>query len=231
MIVCSALLFASCSSGDNKPSPDNETASSDCLKGFNYEYEKLLTKQDLSKHLQIDDSSFKTEVRPNKDNYGSCQYKWDSNRPEQEMELLGQIIKVADPNIVEIKNLNFYSQKDLELYNHKSFIDLFEMGYKPLSDEEYNSLKSNLEKEFANNKVALDNAVKLLDIRKSSSYQVVDNLGTRAFWKWNDLHGIDLTVLAGSAKFSIASKTSGNAQESLATAVKLAQEVLAKCKN
>jgi len=228
--ICSIFLFASCSSSEDKPAPDVDLAMADCLQNFGYAYDKLLTREDISRHLTIDEASFKKEVRPNKDQYGSCKYTWDSDRPELEMELLGQMIKYPDRNIVEVKNLNFYSNQDLELYNHKSFVDLFEMGYKPLSDAEYNQLKANAEKELATNAEALENALRLLEIRREMQYQAVANLGTRAYWKWDATHGIELTVLAGTATFTIVAKTADNAQEGLSAAVKFAQEVLDKCK-
>jgi phosphoserine phosphatase len=61
------------------------------------------------------------------------------------------------------------------------------------------------------------------------TYEVQENLGDRAYWRWHDEHGIELVVLSGTAHFTIASKTQGTSAAALADAVKFAREVLAKC--
>lgn len=229
-IICSVLIFAACNTNDNKPVPqDNEVTN--CFLGYDYDYEKLLTKEDIQKVISIDETSFKKKISSNKDNYGYCQYKWKSDRPDLQMELLGQNITGPDYNIVEIKRLDFLDQKDLELYNHKSFIDLFNVGYEKLTEAKFKELKNNLEKEYAKDKDALENALKLLEIRKNLTYEKFNNLGDSAYWKWDDTYGVELVVLTGQVKFTILGKTTNNRQEGLATAVKLAELVLQKCKS
>ncbi len=231
MVIAAVLLTAACSSSDGKLGAGPDLKITNCLRGFEYDYEKLLTIDDVKKHLQVDETSLKKDVSPTNGSYGSCKYKWSSDRPELEMELLGQTIRYPDDNIVEIKWLSFYAQNDLETYNQQSVNDLFDIGYKKLTEAELARMKENVEKQFANDEKALENALNLLEIRKNSAYQPVENLGDRAYWKWNDRYGVEVVVLTGLASFTIAGKTSNNPQEGLNTAIRLAEEVLAKCKN
>lgn len=223
------LILASCSSkgGDAEPTPDG-LAATNCFKAFDYRYENILTKADILKHTTIDEPSFEQEVSTIKGEYGSCTYTWESGRTRQ-MELLGQLITAPDPNMVGMKLLSFYTVGDLKKYNQQSIIDLFEIGYRALSAEEYQQMVANLEKEYAGNPEELATAKKLLEARMSSNYTAVDGLGDSAFWSWHDMWGIELAVLVGATKFVITTKVSTEPKASLDLAVAAAKEVMSKC--
>jgi len=142
--------------------------------------------------------------------------------------IAGRKIKLSNPNQVIIKLLDFYTDEDLERNEQKSAIDLFDMGYKKLSQEEYNEILANLEKKLDNKPEDLARAKKMMKSRMDFTYKPIDNLGDRAYWKWND-YGIELVVLTGNARFTILSKTTGKPESSLEHAVNFAKEVLAKC--
>jgi hypothetical protein len=63
------------------------------------------------------------------------------------------------------------------------------------------------------------------------TYEPVNDLADRAYWKWNDTYGLELAVLSGAAHFTIKTKVTAHADTTLDAAVNLAKEVLAKCNN
>ncbi len=146
-----------------------------------------------------------------------------------EIEILGYNVPVPDHNQVVIKMLDFYSDAQLKLYQQEDAIALFEQSYKRLSQSEYDELLANLEKAYANDPSGFETAKGFLDARMTFRYEPIDNLGTRAYWKWHDEYGIELVVLSGAARFTIETKLSADAAPSLDLAVKFAREVLAKC--
>jgi len=225
------LLFAICilsacaGTGDNG---QKSSAISQCLEDKDYQYETLLTKADIAKYVTIDEASFKKEISPTKGKYGSCTYSWESGRPKIEKAIAGRDVKLSDPNQVTIKLLDFYTDEDLERNQQESAIDLFDMGYKKLSQEEYNKILANIEKRLGDKPKDLARAKKMMESRMDFTYKPIENLGDRAYWKWND-YGIELIVLTGNARFTILSKTTGKPETSLEHAVDFAKEVLAKC--
>lgn len=145
-----------------------------------------------------------------------------------EKVIAGRKIKLSNPNQVIIKLLDFYTDEDLERNEQKSAIDLFDMGYKKLSQEEYNEILSNIEKRLGDKPKDLSRAKKMMKSRMDFTYKPIDNLGDRAYWKWND-YGIELVVLTGKARFTILSKTNGEPEISLDHTIHFAKEILSKC--
>lgn len=205
-------------------------AISQCLEDKNYQYETLLTKADIAKYVPIDEASFKEDIASRKDKYGSCVYSWTSDRPEKEIvsKATGATFKRPDRNKVTIKLLDFYTDKDLKTHNQDSPADLFDQGYKKLSQAEYDELLANLEQKLRDKPEDLARAKKMLDRRMKFKYKPVETLGDRAYWKWTD-YGVELVVLAGRARFTILSKTAGDPETALEHATHFAREVLAKC--
>lgn len=228
--MITAVIVTACSEKNDNPGPSTNDKYTTCLKNFDYQYEKLLTIEDIRKHTSIDDVSLESEIGSIKGEYGYSKHRWASDRPDLKMELLGQTIQYPDRNTVEIKLLSFYSKEDLTLYNQKTIPDLFNMGYKVLSNAEVEKITENYEKEYANDPAGLKNAKELLEIRLKSQYNSLANLGESAYWKWHDEHGIELSVLSGAVTFTIVTKVSADSKKSLDVAVSLAKEVLAKCK-
>src|SRR5690606_22203224 len=115
---------------------------SECLAAKDYKYEAVLTKADIAKHVSIDESSYEMDISSTKGKYGSCVYSWESDRPEKEItsKATGTIYKRPDMNQVTIKMLDFYEDSDLKLHEQETAIDLFDQGYKKLSQAEYDEL-------------------------------------------------------------------------------------------
>lgn len=227
LLFVAAGLLASCSK--DHPGPKWEDEFGICLQNFDYQYEKILTKGDISKHITIDEGSYELKISPTKGQYGDATYSWKSDRPDREMELLGVILPWPDPNMAELTQLHFYDAKELELYSQESIINLFEIGYRALTEAEVKKIRENLAREFADDPAKLEQANKLLDARLTSDYKHVDQLGSSAYWKWNQQYGLELNVLAGTVSFSLRTRFSADAETTLPITIALAREILAKC--
>lgn len=223
---CLLFLLINFSCKENKI-VENHTFSSEnnCLKDKNYQYENILTKEDIAKHTQIDEASYKREISPTQGKYGSCSYSWKSDRPDLVVEILGQNISGPDLNRVNIKLLDFYSEDQ----SQQEILEILDRSYKKLSEEEYQNLLSKLEKEYQNNSEELERAKGFLEARKNLVYQSDNSVGDRAYWKWSDEYGIELIVLKGNTQFTIECKTAADKETNLKTALNLAKEILAKC--
>ncbi len=222
-----SIFLACAGKGENEQKSD---AISQCLADKDYQYKTLLTKADISKYVTIDEPSYKMKISSTKGKYGSCVYSWESNRPEKEIvsKATGATFNRPDKNQVTIKMLDFYTDEDLERNKQESAIDLFDQGYKKLSQAEYDELLANFEKKFTNQPERLAQAKKMLESRMKFTYKPIDNLGDRAYWKWTD-YGVELVVLIGRARFTILNKTTGAPETSLDHAILFCKEVLAKC--
>lgn len=226
-ILCAALLGTACANNEGKRSEGNGI--DQCLMANDYAYQDLLTKADIAKYVHIDEASYKMKASTTKGQYGSCEYEWLSDRPDLQIELLGQTIKGADKNRVKLKQLGFYTDSDLKLYKQADATALFDQSYKRLSQQEYDELLANLEKKYAQDAGGLAQAKGFLDARLNMVYEPLSDLGDRAYWKWHEQHGIELVVLIGAAHFTVEAKLSEAAKPTLDATVKFAQEVLAKC--
>jgi len=224
-LFIAASLSAACSKDDAEPSWNDKFGV--CFQNFNYQYETLLAKADISKHLPIDEATYKLDVSPTKGQYGSATYSWSSDRPDFPVVILGYTFMQPDLNRAELTQLHFYDAKELELYSQESVIELFDIGYRKLSDAEVKEMRENLEREYAGDPAGLEQAHKFLDARLSFNYERVE-VGDRAYWSW-DQYGLELNVLAGTVSFSLRSKFSSEAATTLPIAVALAKEILAKC--
>lgn len=227
-LLCGLLIFfTSCSNKDVVEYSGSQIGK--CLMAKDFEYEKLLTKADVTKYVAIEEASYKMKTSAIKGQYGYCSYEWLSDRPDLELEVAGQLIKGPDKNRVKLTMLDFYTDDDLKLYSQPSALALFDQSYKKLSQAEYDELLANLKKEYAGDAAGYQQAKGFLDVRMNFTFRPVENLGDRAYWKWHDTHGIELVVLSGASRFTIESKTSGDAETAMKHAVNFAREVLAKC--
>lgn len=228
-LLLSGLILCLVSCSDKTDIAEGSDPVSKCFLSKNHKYEDLLTKTDVEKHVSIDEASYKMDVSSTKGIYGYCEYKWKSNRPDLVIEVSGQTITGPDRNFVKLTKLDFYTDSQLKLYSQESSIALFDQSYKKLSQAEYDKLLANLEKEYANNPAGFEQAKGFLDVRMNLTFEPVEALGDRAYWKWNNTYGLELVVLKGVTHFTIETKLSAEYPETLDVAINLAKEVLAKC--
>jgi len=156
LLVSASMMSACSSTGESSTESSTESATessnaiSECLASKDYQYQELLTKADIAKHINIDEASFEKNVSSTEGKYGSCIYRWKSDRPDKEItsRVTGAVQQRPDKNQVTIKLLDFYTDKDLERNKQESVLDLFDQGYKKLSQTEYDELLANFEKKL-----------------------------------------------------------------------------------
>lgn len=227
-----AFMLFSCNSGNKDSSKSSLEISkesglsgnvnvSDCLESFKEDYEKLLTKDDMTSSYAFDIGKADHNLRSG--SYGEHNYRWESDRAPIETVILNQNIKGPDYNTIGIANLSFYDN-DADL---KSNRDYFDRGYKTLSEKEIKEVEDNLAKQPDDVKKSGEG---FMEIRKKMKWEFVDGVGTSAWYKWSENYGGELTVLSGRAKFEIRLKVSEDRDENRDLAKKLAQKVIDKCK-
>lgn len=219
------VLF-SCNSGNKESSNSTTKAKSevaksyDCLKEYQEDYSKLLSKEEMASVYPFSFDDAKVKLKAGK--FGSHIYTWPSDRPVVEQEIQGRNIKSSDYNSMGVALLSFYSD-DIEI---ESVLEEFNMAYKQLSEEEQKKIQDNLDKQSED---VRKSGMKMMEKRMKEKWDAVENVGTSAWYKWSDRWGGELAVLAGRAKFYIRLKISDNSSENLAIAEKLAIKVLDKC--
>lgn len=225
------MLLFSCSKREVGEEVNNEveTAAGLCLRSLNYDFPKILSKEDIKKHSSIDETSFEQDVYNSSGRYGYITYQWKSDRPDGVIDINGTLVPVPDKNMVQFKFLSFYEKSDLDLYNHETILSLFDIEYKKLSEEEVAAMKKNLESHYANNPSELKNALDLLEQRLQFNYTPLENLGDRAYWKWDEKEGLSLSVLTGTATFTLNTKVSVDKETNLSVATNIAREIMGKC--
>ena len=100
-----------------------------CLRGDDIRYQDLLTRDDLLRYLPIDSSSLTVKIAPFYSEYGWVCYEWKSNRPDREMELWGERIRIPDINRVTLKFLQFDLLKRVDSTGYRQFDNLGDRSY------------------------------------------------------------------------------------------------------
>lgn len=230
-LIFGLILISSCSGDASKTgSKSSSKASKDCLMSYDYDYTRILTLDDVKKHVAVDESTLETEQDLNNKTYGSVIYRWKSNRPDLVTKINNMEIEHPDMNKVSMTKLSFYDSDDLKTYKSDDFVQLFNRGYDPMGKDEFDKLFENLKKEYKDNPEMLETSRKLLETRMKSKYKKVDQVGQSAYWKWNDMWGLEMSVLYGNTKFYLEVKIDEDPQKNLDAATKIANDILAKCK-
>lgn len=221
-----AFILFSCNS-DKKKSSDSQSSKSakkaksyDCLKRYEDNYDKLVTKKELASVYPFDMDEVKEEL--SNGSYGEYIVSWPSDRPDIKMEVAGMKMNVPDLNAMGVKNLSFSSDKTKLETIRKNF----DMGYKKLSDEELKAIEKNLEE---SSEEIRDAGKSMMKTRKERKSEFVDGIGSSAWYRWNERYGGELVVLAGRAKFTVRLKISEDPEENKELCMKLAVLVLEKC--
>ena len=242
-IVCVAFLLYSCNASEDENSTGEKTASTstssksgqkiaNCLVKFDHDYSKLLTKEDVLKHISLDNPEG-LEIKYNEKSvkkypeYGEIYYNWPSDRPDIQISPSFPL-KQPDMNTVSLTNLAF-KEGDIA-----SIQDRFHTSYKVMSQEQIDAGMARLEESFKDKPAKdLETAKKLLEGRGKSKNISVEGIGDHAYWfptKVMDLPlGSKIVVLVGNAQFEVVAKVSENDEENFEVAKKIALEVLAKC--
>ena len=242
-LVCAAFLLFSCNSAESESAAGEKAASTSagsksgkktasCLVKFDHDYSKLLTKEDVLKHISIDNPEG-LEIKYNEKSvkkypeYGEIYYTWPSDRPGVQISPSFPL-KQPDDNTVSLTNLAFKEGDIADIQ------DRFHTAYRVMSQEEIDAGMARLEKSFKDKPAKeLETAKGFLEARGKSKNKPVEGVGDHAYWfptKVMDLNlGSKIVVLTGNAQFEVVAKVSGNDEENFEMARKIALEVLAKC--
>lgn len=224
LLIGIAVLAFSCSS-DKKKSEEGQSEkvtgkTSDCLLNFEDKYDELLTLDEMvSVYSFIPEEA---DVKVSNSSYGHHTATWPSDRPDMNLKVAGMEMTMKDDNSLSVAVLNFFS-KDLKIEDAKN---QFDRGYKKLTEEELEQINKNLEKTPEENKQINKD---LMDARTRMNYAFIDDVGTSAWYKWNENYGGELAVLAGRSKFNIRTKISRDSIENLEVSRKLANLIVKKC--
>lgn len=225
ILSLSILAFlASCNSNTDRQSSKNEGVSDsqstfNCSSKFQEDYSSLLSGEEMAAIYSFDLQNAKHNITSGA--YGENIYSWTSDRPEITHEVSGMKIKAPDMNSMGIALVSYYDKDDL-----KKNKEYFDRGYKTLSDSELKEIDKNLESQDESVREA---GKGLMETRKKSNWEAVDGVGNSAWFKWNDVYGGELAVLAGTMKFYIRLKVSEDSNENLEIAKKLAKKAISKC--
>jgi hypothetical protein len=229
ILLSSSCLYEGASSPtrnsrDNNSSSKAELKVSNCLESFNYDYVRMLTIDDIVKNHDVGDL-LKVEIKDGevKGEYGSVTYIWPSGRPDIQTKINTIVMGVPDPNSVILKKLAFYDNSSEETVEH------FSRSYEYLSTKELKEVNVNLEKNFGDDPERLAQAKSLMKSRESMNFELIEGIGTRAYWRWGDKFGGELVSLIGRSKFTVITKVSIDSSENLELAKRLALEVINKC--
>lgn len=242
-IVCAAFFLFSCNSsesgnvsGEGAVSASAGTKSSkkiaSCLAKFDHDYSKLLTKDDVVKHISMDNTEdlkikYDAESVKKYPEYGEIYYTWPSERPAVQLNPSFPS-RVPDDNTISLTNLAFQDGDADQLRSR------FQTSYKEMSQEEIDAGMSRLEKSYKDKPAEdLETAKKLLEGRGKSKNKPVEGVGDYAYWFPTSVMGMKLgskiVVLAGNAQFEVVAKVGDNDEENFEVAKKIALEILSKC--
>lgn len=206
-----------------------------CFEDFDYDYSKMLTKEDVLKHVSVSDPdalevNFKESRSSKKHNEYSI--KWPSDRPDMVMEVkaggTSLSLPQTDNNIIAVEQLEFKrgdAEKELSAFNR---------AYGQLSEQEYRDMEERIDQQQADKSEEERKVMKsMVRARENMKFHPVANVGSGAYWEREEFKGqylgTNLYVLAGTVQFRIRVKVSNDDEENARAATLLAQEILAKC--
>ena len=243
-IVCAALLLFSCNSSESEnvageksvststTSKSNKKTAS-CLAKFNHDYSKLLTEEDVLKHISSISNAEELKIKydaksaQNYPEYGEIYYTWPSDRPGVQLSPSFPS-EHPDDNTISLTNLAF-QEGDVDQLRKR-----FQTAYQEMSKEEIDAGIERLEKSYKDKPAEeLETAKGFLQARGKSKNKPVEGVGDYAYWYPTSVMGMKLgskiVVLAGNAQFEVVAKVSENDEENFEMAKKIALEVLSKC--
>lgn len=206
-----------------------------CFEDFDYDYRKMLTKEDVLKHVSVSDPdalevNFEESRSSKKHNKYSI--TWPSDRPDMVMEVKAGGTSVplpqTDNNIVAIEQLEFKrgdAEKELSAFNR---------AYGKLSEQEYREMEERIDQQQADKSEEERKVMKsMIRARENMNFHPLANVASGAYWEREEFReqylGTNLYVLAGTVQFRIKVKVSSDDEENARIAALLAQEILAKC--
>lgn len=230
ILLIAVNFFNSCKNSEtqtqDKIAKTNSSASLNCLSKLDLRYDELMSVDEVAKILNKSPEEFKTKSIDRKDEYGEVYYFWESDRPDQPSPLSAHVL-IPDNNFVGFSSLNAY---DANL-PAETFLERFNTAYKEMNEEEIAQMETRMEQHLENKTDEERESVRgFVEVRKSSGFEHVDNLGDAAYWRFNKERGGEMVTLFGNETFTVYTKISHDANENLDLAKKLAQNLMDNCK-
>ena len=231
ILAITSMLFISCNEKTNTSTTEtNPTVKTNtkeigsCFEKYQEDYSKLLTLEDIKKHVKID-NEVKTDELKYRKLHQSYEYKWFDGRM-QEIKTGGMTLTVEDPNYVKLSNVKIREGKSEEI------LEKFDIQYRKLGDKELQKMKANIENHYKDKPKEKETAIGFLETRNNMIFTEVKGLGTKAYWKEiskTNNYGVELYVLYDNVEFKIDTKTTNDNAVNSQTAIALAKEILSKC--
>lgn len=226
LILIAAVMILSC----NNNSKNSETqiagkSTKNCLTDLDLDYDQLLSIEEVAQALSLSVEDLRKKSIDRKDQYGEAYYFWKSDRPDIP-SLLSIHVQMPDENFIGISGLNPFDDD----YSIQEIKNIFEFRYKKLNEEEVIQLQENTAKHLEDKSEDEKKSIEgIVEQRKKSSYEKVENFGESAFWRFSTERGGELVILYGNEQFTIYIKTNYKNQRNLEVAKKLAEFVMNKC--
>ena len=233
------VFCSSCSGRSNEKegtlqstSSVNNVTNATCVFDYMDKYDQLLPLEVIQKHYTGDMSFAKMKYNKSKkaesQNHDSYIYSWPSDRFTVK-NFGGGDMKIPLQNEIGIVWLGDDLYKIMGL---KTPMESFKKFYRTPSNEELEAAFGKAEEKIANDK-NIDKETKetassmAKGIAKGVSYTDVTGFGDAASW---DARDNNLIILIGDKTFKVRANVSADSETNKALAMKLATEVLAKCK-
>lgn len=216
------LLFnSSCELVDNIFSPEQKnTYINQCLISYTHNYEKLLSKEELSLLFVIEKDLINMDTT---DLNKTHTYTWKSSA-----DALTNSYEWRN-NYITIESLIFFTESQLKYFDEPSSINYFDHHYQPIDTHEYQLLLDNLSKSFNSEEEDFIKRKTFLKQRLNKEFILLENLGDRAYWFADENATITLIILKEEAALTLKSNTSDHLTEGLDHAIQVAKLILSKC--
>lgn len=228
------FLMACGSSTTSNTEESNSTTEESCLADLIAEnqIEKMITLESIAEITGEPTESI--EVKDNKSQYSkysTIAYQWEPDEPRKmviEVKSGERVIKMENEiaNTINIGNLDIIDNEDPLAY--------FNRIYGPKTEAEKEQTKKDIDRASENSdKVDKQSAESLKKMVGKQNSKQVDNVGDQAFWSAksiNEVESVQLKVLHGNVTFEVTTDVSKDAEEDLAMAKQVAQQVISQCK-
>ncbi len=228
-LLCMSLFMILCSRNKGqKPNKNIEAASismsSNCFKQYEGHLDKLLTKKNILKYYDFGTSNVEAiyEKKYAPRGYQICVYEWESSTRTTTIPQID--LEVPATNRIGVGYLNFYPAD--EEFPVKTFTATYHLtdAEKKKAQEAIAEVLDEQTKGQNRQHTATTMANKFV---QKTKFEPIQDIGDAAVW---DYLNSSLKVLKGRAYFDVIVNISDDVEENQTLAKKLADAVLAKCK-
>lgn len=201
------------------------TEATSCFERYSTQYDKLLTKADISKQYPIDFAKAEKEydTTNTSPSYEEMVYSWPSERTRT-LEVMGNQYTLPVDNKIGVGSIRFFSEDEkFPLKRFKSMYDLSDVE----KENAQKSIAKEVDKHGELDKPSKKTAKKLTgSILSNMKFTPVNGVGDAAVWDYMES---GLIVLKGRTRFTVFVDVGTDHKKDVALAKELAKSILAKC--